>query len=282
MSKGIFAGWARNPQRQERKKHNNWLRRIPEPERKVIMKHMTLRTLALVTALALTASPAFAEDGGETADTATEYTFRGIPWYSTRADAEKALEEEGIEVFTTTDDLYRIGATDSLSVIHNDDLVDGAGVHVRYSGAEVAGFDPSDTCACYIYMTGDDGKLIKDDDAALFYMGWYEFYHSYFVDPEAIYNDLLTKLTSLYGEPAADIGETDEDLWTDTWTDSSRNIIRLLINGMDDDKNHDVTLTYYAAGSDDYLDVAKDALLQEAAENEAAEMERNQENTSGL
>lgn len=221
----------------------------------------------------------YAEDNSTTE---THFTFRGIPWDTARADAEQLLEDDGAEKNWETSDVYRLSAVDLLHVTSGDEVVDGGGCNVTYQDLTVAGYTPSRTRACYLYQIDENGQIDKTNDTSQFYMGLYEFENDDFSDMEAIYNDLLTKLTSLYGDGNIDQGETSPYFWTDTWTDNDGNVIQLLINGMEDGEHQEISLTYIAADADARLDAMEDALDAEAAANEAKQRESNKNNTSGL
>lgn len=204
--------------------------------------------------------------------------FRDIPWYSTKAETESVLFKEGAAAtgwMSNPNEIYRMDASNYSSVTTKSDRVDGGGYRGWYSGVSVAGYDVSDTYACYVYPLDDNGKIIASDEDAEFYFGWYTFDKDDFSDHQAIYDDLNAKLSSLYGEstPGGDDYKT-----TAIWTDSENNIIRLLINA---DKDY-VTLGYIAADANERLDAVQNALDQAAADAEAAERNANKSNVSGL
>lgn len=204
-------------------------------------------------------------------------SFRGIKWYSTKSDAEQLLFGEGAKVHGTlgsSENIYRMSATNYSNVTMGSDRVDGGGFRAWYSDVSVAGYNVNDTYACYIFPVVD-GEIIHDDEQAELYMGWYTFEYGDYSDHEGIYNDLSTKLTSVYGEGKVDSGKYNT---TTTWTDVQGSQIRLLIN---DDKDY-VTLGYMAYGADARLDAMKDALDNEAARAEAKAREENASNVSGL
>lgn len=244
------------------------------------MKTRLLRILLLTSVSIISmASVVYAEDNGTTG---TNFTFRGIPWNTARADAEQLLEDDGAKKNWETSDIYRLSAVDYLHVTSGDEVVEGGGCKVTYHDLTVAGYTPSRTNACYLYQIDENGKIDKTKDTSQFYMGWYEFENDDFSDMEAIYNDLLTKLTSLYGDGNIDQGESSQYFWTDTWTDNDGNVIQLLINGMEDRENQEISLAYIAADADERLDAMENALDAETAANEAEQREANKDNTSGL
>ena len=201
----------------------------------------------------------------QTSDEETAFTFRDIPWWSAKSDVDKKLTSEGAEIQQAAfeDNILRMNGIDYTNTTIGKNRVDGGGIVGRYSGIKVAGYTPSNTQACYIYTLNDDGSINKDKDSAQFYFGWYTFEPYDYADGEGVYNDLLQKLQSLYGEG----------------TDSNQ--IRLLLGGKNKDSKY-VTLGYMAAGADEKLDTMQTAVDAEAVDQEAAEREKNKEDVSGL
>lgn len=202
--------------------------------------------------------------------------FRGIKWYTSKRETEQKLYSEGASshgILGSSENLYRMSATDYSSVTMGSDRVDEGGYRGWYAGISVAGYNVDDTYACYVYPI-QDGKIIHDDELAELYFGWYTFKNEY-ADHQAIYDDLSTKLTSIYGE--GDIDSTKYHTTT-TWKDIQGNYIRLLINA---DKDY-VTLGYMAADGENRLDAMAKALQDEQATIEKEEREKNTSDTSGL
>lgn len=245
----------------------------------------TLMTTGVQGALVFAASSESTESTDQSSsDESTDessFTFRNIPWWSTKADAEKQLTAEGAEVQKAAfeDNILRMSGIDFANSTSGMDRVDGGGTVVRYSGIKVAGYTPSETQACYIYTLNDDGTINKDKDSALFYFGWYTFESRDYVDGEGVYNDLAQKLQSLYGEGIAN--DESDYFTTITWTDADNNRIRLLLGGKDSDSKY-VTLGYMAAGADGKLDEMQVAVDAENVAAEAAEREKNKDDVSGL
>jgi len=202
--------------------------------------------------------------------------FRGIKWYSTKQEAEKQLYSEGASshgILGSDEDIYRMNATNYSNITVGSDRVDGGGYRGWYAGISVAGYDVDDTYACYVYPIQDD-RIIHDNELAELYLGWYTFGNEY-ADHQAIYDDLTSKLTSVYGQGSVNSTKYNT---TTTWKDIQGNYIRLLIN---DDKTY-VTLGYMAADADNRLDVMAKALKDEQAIIEKEEREKNASDTSGL
>lgn len=203
-------------------------------------------------------------------------TFRNCKWYSTKKDTEQILFSEGatdgplIEQHT----IYSMESTDRSNIGFATGKVEEGGYSAIYHDISVAGYDVEDTYACYIYPIVN-GQIVHDDEQAEFYFGWYTFRSDDYADHEGIYNDLSTKLISIYGEGTV---ESNDDNNTITWIDVQGNQIRLLINN---DKNY-VTLGYIAYNADERLDAMAQALVDEKVQQEAQSREENASNTSGL
>lgn len=205
-------------------------------------------------------------------------TFRDIPWYSTKTETESILFADGAKEsgwMSSPNNIYRMSGINFRSSTSGSDRVDGGGYMGWYSGVSVAGYDVADTYVCYIYPFDENGNIIRSDDDAQLYFGWYSFGPNDCSDHRAIYDDLVTKLTSLYSNGTS---ETDDYRSSVTWYDNQNNQIHILINSDEDY----VALGYITADADARLDEMQAALDAEAAANEAAEREANKKNVSGL
>lgn len=204
--------------------------------------------------------------------------FRGIRWYSAKKDVESFLFENGAESggwMSSDNDIYRMSGIDYTSVTTGEDRVDGGGYQGWYSGVSVAGYEASDTYACYIYPMNADGSINMSEQDAQFYFGWYTFTQEDYSDITAIYEDLKTKLCTLYGDGQ----ENETDFHTTmSWKDVENNQVRLLRNS---DSTY-ITLGYMAEGAEKRLDEMQSALDKIESQKEAEEREENKENTSGL
>lgn len=233
-----------------------------------MMKRITAAVLFLVLLLPFFA---FTETTNE-----KPIRFRGLEWYITKREAEATLIAEGADkalLSSSEGDIYRLSAIDYLRTTMGSDRVDDGGFKELYRGLNVAGYKP-DVYACYYYHI-EDGIIDRNEDKAVFYFGWYEFDYGEFSDYIAVFDDLKAKLSSLYGEP-----ETKEDKYhiIATWVDKDGNTLQLLTN----DKYEYISLGYIASGSDERLDAVQVALDAEKAAIEAAEREKNKNNTDGL
>lgn len=204
--------------------------------------------------------------------------FRGVPWYSTKAETEKTICIGNAKKDPWNGpwhDIYRLSGTDYSNVTSAKDRVEGGGIRQRYTGIDVAGYKAYDTYACYLYNYNDDGYIEENDESALLYMGWYVISKNDYEDIGAIFKDLSTKLDGLYQEHTSQ--EDGYHRW-EIWKDSYNNGVRLLV----DKKNTYITLAYFANGYEEKLDELQNAVNNKKIMDEEKERERNKENTSGL
>lgn len=201
-------------------------------------------------------------------------TFRGIPWYCTRKEAEELLAKDGIDAGLSTDeDIYRMSALDYANITSGSDRVDGGGVRAYYKGASVAGYKNVELNACYMWQVVD-GLTVPSEDEALFYLAWYSFKE--YGDYDALYADLKNKIDGLYGIGTE--ASSEYHTWT-YWSDGDHgNVIRLQVNH----KKTYATLAYMASWADERLDEVQVAMANVAALEEQALREENASNTSGL
>lgn len=250
-------------------------------KKKLFVALLTTAVIATSHTFFVSASSDSEVQATENSTNESDFTFRDIPWWSTKADVEKKLTSEGAEIQQAAfeDNILRMSGINFANSTSGKDRVDGGGIVGRYSGIKVAGYTPSSTQACYIYTLNDDGSINKDKDSAQFYFGWYTFESYDYTDVEGVYNDLTQKLQSLYGEGS--LNDEDDYYTTITWNDVSNNQIRILLGGKKSDSKY-VTLGYMASDADAKLDEMQKAVDNEAIDQEAAEREKNKEDVSGL
>ena len=204
---------------------------------------------------------------------ADTYLFRNIPWYSTKTTASDALDSlktSRNSSNTTMPDWFQ-----KWSNITGDYKVEEAGAYVGYSGVTVAGYNAS-LYTYYMYPIVD-GRVSRNDDNAEFYLAIYDF--EKLTDMQAVYDDLVQKLTGLYGESTA---LNNPDSWTDftgrLWTadDGSQIWLRKF------NDNNKVKLSYIAPNSTERLQALEAQITQEKIEAEELERKNNETNTDGL
>lgn len=76
----------------------------------------------------------------------------------------------------------------------------------QYGPRDVAGHNAS-ARLCFYYTTAEDSDNMNIR-SGVFYAGIYDFYE----DPDATFNDLKAKLSSVYGDPSAE-GTDGEEIW---------------------------------------------------------------------
>jgi len=201
-------------------------------------------------------------------------TFRGIPWYSTKAEFDSLMADEDVFIVLPKNDIYKIFYGGSTPVRSNAKA--NGGVCLDYSRSlTVAGYKPTKTCFAFIYEIDNNGEIIEDDELAKFYMGWYEFWRDDFEDHQSIFDDLAEKLSLIYGDGIEAVEFNYPHI---KWMDSEGNIIQLSINS----SQNGVDLVYAAADAQQLVEEMKATLDAIALSEEAAELEKNKEDLSGL
>ena len=180
-------------------------------------------------------------------------TFRGVPWGSTRLEAEAIL-----------------GPTSgSRSFVYSGFITiytDGRGLSTYYTGGSVAGYAVPEITVDYVYPVLD-GRLLRDNNLAVICAGRYVIKDV--GDVHAVMEDLTAKLSSLYGS-------FTQSIHGRRWTDVRGNTITL------DAGDTSVYLLYYPACRDDLLNAAEQAIADERAAQEELLRIQNQNNTDGL
>lgn len=180
-------------------------------------------------------------------------TFRGVPWGSTRVEAEAILGP----------------ASGSRSFVYSGYIsiyTDGRGLSTYYNGGSVAGYTVPEITVDYVYPVLD-GKLLRDDDLAVICSGRYVIENV--GDVHAVMEDLTAKLSSLYGS-------FTQSIHGRRWTDAYGNTITL------DNGDTSVYLLYYPSYRDALLEAAAQAIAAEHAEQEEFLRIQNSNNTEGL
>lgn len=252
---------------------------------------MEKKIIALLLGLVLTSQagyPVFAEETSSENSATTQaetqaqdsgIMFRDIPWYTTREDMEKIFAENEIaesDNFTEDNNAYRLSVINFENVYDSGDYVEGGGYSTRYHGMTVAGYTPSEVDVSYMYPVNNDGSLTKDNNLAQFYFARYVFDTNDYTGLQAVHDDLLGKLKTIYGDAPT---LSEEKYWTtETWADENDNTIQLLIS---DDADY-VCLAYIAGDADTRLDAVQTALDNEALAQEESERQANASNTDGL
>lgn len=206
------------------------------------------------------------------AEESETFLFRNIPWYAPKKEVSDTLSSLTMNLnlpnATIPDWFQTWEHTDS------DYTVAKAGAGTGYGNVSVAGYN-AELIVYYVYPIVD-GKLLRNGDEAEFYLAVYEFSDS--ADMEAVYNDLVTKLTGLYGESSAlnKWGRFTGRLWKAK--DGSQIWLRIYNTNGD----YTVQLSYTAPESTSRLEAVEAQITKEKLEAEELERQKNINNTDGL
>ncbi len=208
---------------------------------------------------------------------AETFTFRNIPWLTSKADVITAMTADGYKISyqydnTTIPDWFQIRSN-----VIGDVKVKEGGCYLSFNGVKVAGY--SAYLETYYWYPIVDGSIQKDDDSAQFYLAQYEIFDIDNMD--YVYDDLLEKLTSLYGKSEA---KNSDDSATDTigvlWTADDSSLIWLAKYNSDGETI--VKIWYAAPHCTETLQALEEHIAQETLEAEENERENNKTNTEGL
>jgi len=136
-----------------------------------------------------------------------EILFRDIPWGTSYSEVDKILEEMSL-----------MGVSgDGRKTYSVDDIIlgDGSGIDFEYNDIKIIALPTYDKVDVGGYMTEDimlffsyvpvEGVLTKEESDSALYGAQYEFEVQ---NMEAMTTDLVSKLTSIYGEPGKVVKET--------------------------------------------------------------------------
>lgn len=213
----------------------------------------------ILSLIALFSCSALAE---ETADLPA-IDFRGYPLGSALADMEFEDRKNIYSLYdghaATIEELITSNAT----VWFDDNKNEATLLYYNFWVDEVAGYHVSDANMFFIRPVVD-GMISENDDEAIFFAGKYDFLLNN--KGEEAYNDLASKLTTLYGEP-----ETKKDVRGQTvlfWYGLNDTAITLYR------RRGDVTLAYVWLGAETLIEEARNAYVEPVVDNA--------ENMSGL
>lgn len=126
---------------------------------------------------------------------AEEITFRGIPWGSSMAEVEEALNLERLYV-------YSEDHPGKWEYVHNQYSIYGIPGYCSAWSAQsfsdeltVAGYSAYPSVYC-VYGLAENGEVLRAKEDSVFYLGGYAFD---VIDSRATFDDLKEKLTSVYG-----------------------------------------------------------------------------------
>lgn len=203
------------------------------------------------------------------------YLFRSIPWYSTKSVVSESLSSLSVSrnrSNTTLPDWFQ-----RWNNIDGDYTVEEAGTYTIYKKVAVAGYKAE--LITYFMYPIVNGRVERNDDNAELYLALYEFEE--LTDMPAVYEDLVKKLTGLYGESSA---LNNPDNWTSfegrLWKAEDGSQIWLRLYHMYG--SYTLKLSYIAPDSTSRLQALEAQIIQEKIEAEELERQQNSDNTEGL
>ncbi len=177
------------------------------------------------------------------------YTFKGAPWYCTKSQAEQIWNQKSPYIIELS-----------------------TGIQVLYKNTNVAGY--SATIYTRFIFPIEDGIIIRNNDLAQLYEATYWVSNDY-IDLPGIYEDLESKLTSIYGIPH---DASDKKYLKKEWFDKSGNQISLAAST----STYDITLTYSASDAKERVEALREAITNETILKEQLDRLNNSNNVDGL
>lgn len=203
--------------------------------------------------------------------------FRGIQWGASHDEAIKALPE-GVKTYGLMSEEYWHSTEERMFDESWSDYYKAELGCYEYAGSsslenvKVAGYHITDLYFYYLYATGEDGLLVRDDAHTSLVYAYYKLEPK---DPDAVYDDLVRKLTSLYGD--VDLHQQKSLLITyeqNLWYGAEGTMVSLVREDYSSG-SHYIYIKYSFSGADDLIARAYDAVILEEARNAAL-------NTDGL
>lgn len=206
-----------------------------------------------------------AEESGEKG-----FLFRNIPWYSYENTVKDAMKN--VIPGTRKPKTYENCKLNSmeLETIDFDTRVETGGDLVIYYDVTVAGYDTSLLALQFMYPITDENTIDRTSAKAEFYMAQYRIGKQQYENVREIYDDLIVKLNTLYGNG------TEIDNTHTVWKAPDGSMIGIVIS------YSEIELTYLAPDADSRLNALKVIVDKEVADKEAAERESNSSNFDGL
>jgi len=218
--------------------------------------------------------------------------FRDIDWYSPYSSVEQSLLNSGISkswfMYENEDDTVKGIDSDDPSndfFFGKEDLeAENGGFWFWFDDVPVSNYNAD----LYIYSMYDisNGMIDKDRNNSLFYKAKYTIKD--IADFNGAYDDLINKLSGLYGSPenkgkSSLYDSYDNALPTYVWygSDGSQVILSLDYN-MYDESLSEINIIYAAPNINGRVKELKDVLQANAVAEEGQIREENATNTSGL
>lgn len=173
-------------------------------------------------------------------DIGDEILYMDLPWYSDYETVDSAMEGMQVEpgAYTTISHKVDIDTIKYLAAAydHSENRARDAGIKRGYANIPVAGYVTNAT-VYFMYTFDENGTLITSEEQSVFCAGMYTFYD--LPDMDAIYVDLASKLTTLYGNSFETAG--DRYFAADNWIDECGNEVCLFYQ-----KDEDIIRLVYA------------------------------------
>lgn len=204
-----------------------------------------------------------------------EILFGEIPWGTSYTDAENMKQE--LEMYPISGDAFKTMSVDAVL------LGDYEGVDFEYGDIniignalngeiEVAGYKTSEVNLFFSYIPVD-GVLTRKEPDSSFYGAQYIFEP---MNLEEMSNDLINKLSSIYGKP--DKTTEDADMWSNEYTytfwygANDTELVLKTVDSKDDSTGFyedEIVISYAWRKGDELLQSASDALKNSAIEKES-------------
>lgn len=222
--------------------------------------------LLLTLVLLLTSGAAFAGD-----EYAEPILFRGAAWGSSFQEVVKVLPE-GVKMYDPKTSEYWYPMSDMMydESGWGNQLKGELGCYAyakssSLKGVKVAGYEVEDLYLYFIFTPDSNGKLVKDDfSRTAFYYGYYKLEPK---DPDAVFDDLVNKLSSIYGD--IDEEKSNSSIIDDKmalWNGADGTMVSIFRQDYSSG-SHYIYIKYGFTGGDDLMQAAYEAVVREETES---------------
>ncbi len=232
--------------------------------------------LVLVLIVSFLSVTAYATEGKEENEYEKPILFRNAEWESPYDEVLKVLPD-GVKMYGISGLDYWYKIEDRMYSESGDTYKAELGCYSSASSsslkdAKVAGYEIAGLYLYFVYLPGEDGILVKDKDHTALIYAYYKLEPK---DPDAVYADLVSKLTSLYGD--VDLHQEKDPYISyeqNLWYGAEGTMVSLVREDYPSG-NHYIYIKYGFSGADDLMESAYDAVVLEETLNAAS-------NTDGL
>ena len=229
-------------------------------------------SILLILVLLMVSCSAFAGD-----EHSEPILFRGAQWGSSLDEVKKFIPD-GVKMrdLKITEYWYPM---DSLMNDGNDWGSQYKAEMGGYSYAQssslkdvkVAGYDIEDLYLYFMYVPGEDGLLVKDDAHTALIYAYYKLEPK---NPDAVYDDLISKLTSLYGDVDREESSTGLiDRKMSQWNGADGTMVSVFREDYSTTGSHYIYIKYGFKGGDDLMKAAYDATVLEESKGAASNVD---------